>query len=101
MPDSAAQVRALETLARHHISDRETLEALTRLYAQATSVNVQRAIAEVFLRSDQQAIEGPRLASVLREHRLESREGADLIDVLIKKWGQVTFPALDELQTEK
>ena len=83
MPESAAQVRALETLARHHISDRETLEALTRLYAQATSVNVQRAIAEVFLRSDQQAIEVPRLVSVLRERRLESRGGADLIDVLI------------------
>ncbi len=83
MADSAAQVRALETLARHHISDRETLEALMRLYAQATSVNVQRAIAEVFLRSGHQAIEVPRLVSVLREHRLESGEGADLIDVLI------------------
>jgi hypothetical protein len=83
MPESAAQVRALETLARHHIADRETLEALTRLFAQATSVNVQRAIAEVFLRSDYQAIEVPRLVGVLREHRLESRDGADLIDVLI------------------
>src|SRR5258706_51964 len=83
MPDSAAQVRALETLARHHISDRETLEPFTRPYAQPTSVNVQRAIAEVFLRSDQQAIEVPRLVSVLREHRLESRGGGGLMEVLI------------------
>jgi hypothetical protein len=83
MPDSTAQVRALETLARQHISDRETLEALTRMYTQATSVGVQRAIAEVFIRSDYEAIEKPRLVSVLRQHRLESPDGKDLIDVLI------------------
>jgi hypothetical protein len=37
MPDSAAQVRALDALAHHRLSDRETLEALTRLYPVAKS----------------------------------------------------------------
>ena len=53
------------------------------MFIQATSVSVQRAIAEIFIRSDPEAIAKPRLASVLREHRLESPGGKDLIDVLI------------------
>ena len=85
MPGSQAQVRALDTLARHHISDRQVLDELVRLYARATSVSVQRAIAEIFIRSDLRAIAAPELAEQLRQHRLRSPEGEDLIDVLIRR----------------
>ena len=83
MAQSGAQVRALETLARHHIADREILEELMRLYAQATAVSVQRAIAEIFIRADYRAIDRPELLALLRQHRLKSPQGEDLIDVLI------------------
>lgn len=83
MPGSSAQVRALETLARHHIADREILEALARMFTEARSVSVQRAIAEIFIRSDHRAVAAPELVALLRQHRLQSPDGEDLIDVLI------------------
>ena len=85
MTDSRAQIRALDTLGRHHISDREILEELARSYAQAKSVGVQRAIAEVFIRSDHKAIAKPQLMNLLRQHRLKSSQGEDLIDVLLRR----------------
>ena len=85
MKGSPAQVRALETLARHHISDREILDELARLFAHATSLNVQRAIAEIFIRSDTRALATPEFVGLLRQHRLRSPSGEDLIDVLIKR----------------
>jgi hypothetical protein len=48
MRGSAAQVRALDALGRLQITDREIFAELTRSFAMATSLNVQRAIAEVF-----------------------------------------------------
>ena len=85
MADSAAQVRALDTLAHHRLSDRTTLEALARLYPVAKSVNVQRAIAGILIRSDYQQIATPELLRALQEHRLKSPDGQDLIDVLIRR----------------
>jgi hypothetical protein len=86
MTDARAQIRALDTLGRHAISDREILEELARSFAQARSVGVQRAIAEVFIRSDQRAIAKSQLASLLRQHRLKSPDGReDLIDTLIRR----------------
>jgi hypothetical protein len=82
MPASEAQVRALDTLARLRISDREILEELTRAFAQAKSARVQRAIAEVFIRS---GYHEPQLAGVLLSHRIKSGGGQDLIDELIRK----------------
>jgi hypothetical protein len=84
MAGSGAQVRALDALGRLHIADREILDELSRAFAEAKSVNVQRAIAEVFLRSDPKAIARPQLVGILRNHRLKSPDGrSDLIDVLI------------------
>ena len=85
MRGSEAQVRALDTLARQYLSDREILDELTRLFTLAKSVNVQRAIAGVFIRSDYRAIVKPELVRVLRQHRLKSPDGEDLIDVLIRR----------------
>jgi hypothetical protein len=85
MNGSDAQVRALDTLARYHLSDRESLVELTRLFPVAKSVNVQRAIAGILIRSDYQAIATPELVQTLRQSRLKSPDGADLIDVLIRR----------------
>jgi len=85
MPVSDAQVRALDTLALHYVADRESLDQLLRLFPIARSVMVQRAIAGVLIRSDYQAIARPELVRVLRLYRLKSPDGADLIDVLIRR----------------
>jgi hypothetical protein len=85
MNGSDAQARALDTLAPYHLSDRESLEALTRLFPLAKSVNVQRAIAGILIRSDFKTIATPELVQTLRQSRLKSRDGADLIDVLIRR----------------
>ena len=85
MNGSAAQVRALNTLARYQLTDHDVLTALARLFSLAKSVSVQRAIAGVLIRSDYMTIAGPDLVRMLREHRLKSPDGADLIDVLIRR----------------
>ena len=87
MPGSEpARVRALDTLARLHISDREIIDDLSRTFAEATSLNIQRAIAEVFIRSDPKALPRRDLAAILRDHRLKTPGGGhDLIDVLIAR----------------
>jgi hypothetical protein len=85
MSDVDAQVRALDTLAGQRVSDRESLEALTRLFPLARTVNVQRAIAGILIRADYQAIAKPELVRALREKRLKSPDGQDLIDVLIRR----------------
>lgn len=79
----AAQARALETVARHHVSDDETLDELAALFAQSRSHAVQRAVAEVFLRSG--IGPSPKRAALLREKRLRSPGGSDLIEVVIRK----------------
>ncbi|TMH17431.1 MAG: hypothetical protein E6H64_14935 [Betaproteobacteria bacterium] len=85
MNGSDAQARALDTLAPYHLSDRESLEALTRLFPLAKSVNVQRAIAGILIRSDFKTIATPEFVKTLRQSRLKSPDGADLIDVLIRR----------------
>ena len=85
MSGSPAQIRALDTLARQRLSDRQSLDALTRLYPQTKSVDVQRAIAGVLIRADHREIARPEVVKVLREHRIKSPEGQDLIDVLIRR----------------
>jgi hypothetical protein len=77
---AAAQARALEALARQGIADGDVFEELTRLFARTRSLAVQRAVAEIFIRSGHRA-EG--LAETLRRHRLRSSEGADVIDAFI------------------
>lgn len=85
MNGSAAQLRALNTLAPYRLADHDVLAALAHLFSLAKSVDVQRAIAGVLIRSDYTTIAGPELVRMLREHRLKSPDGADLIDVLIRR----------------
>ena len=54
--------------------------------ARAVKEIVQRAIAEVFIRSDPAAIDRPEMVAVIRQHRLKSPGGReDLIDVLVRR----------------
>ncbi|HEY1458812.1 MAG TPA: hypothetical protein VGH59_02010 [Casimicrobiaceae bacterium] len=86
MTDADAQVRALETLARYYLSDRESLSELARLFPRAVSVSVQRAIAGVFIRSDARAVADLDLGRIVRRYRLKSPDGGeDLIDVLLRR----------------
>jgi len=79
MPASAGQVRALEAIARQHVADGQTFEALAGLYARTRSPAVQRAVAEVFLRSDRAAMP-VSVGETLRRRRLAPDA---LIDQLI------------------
>jgi hypothetical protein len=78
----AAQVRALETLARLRIADPQIIEQLAQVFAESRSAAVQRAIAEVFIRSDAKALPKVELAALVRRYRLK---GDDLIDQLLRK----------------
>ncbi len=79
-----AQVRALETLARQRLADAQSLQAIAGLFAQARSLEVQRAIAGILIRSDTQMLARADLARSLRQHRLKSPNGNDVIDMLIR-----------------
>jgi hypothetical protein len=83
MPPSAAKVRAIDALGRLNINDGETLGVLVRSFQEATSASIQRAIAEVFLRSDTKAIAKADVVSVLQKHRLKPRD--ELVDTAIRK----------------
>ena len=85
MNDSNAQVRALDTLAGQQLTDPESLEELTRLFPAAESSGVQMAIAGILIRSDYQAIATPELVQTLRQSRLSSSSGNNLIDILIRR----------------
>ena len=85
MKPSMGQVRALETLAAYRLSDLETLQSLTQLFSLAKSIDVQRAIAGVLIRADYSIMASPALARTLRTYRLKSPDGADVIDVLIRR----------------
>ena len=85
MTGSGAQVRALDTLARHRLSDRQSPGRTGTPLPRCRSVDVQRAIAAVFIRSDYQLLPRPEMVSVLSQSRLKSPGGADIIDILIRR----------------
>jgi hypothetical protein len=84
MRSPAAQVRALETLARQRLADPTSLQEIARLFPRARSLQLQRAIANILIRADHAAFARSDLARLLREHRLKSPDGSDVIDALIR-----------------
>ena len=84
MQASDAQVRALEALGRHYVSDREILDRLMRLFSETPSSPVQDAIAGILIRADRRSIAGAQLLSTLRENRRPSPPGDNTIDALIR-----------------
>jgi hypothetical protein len=85
MRDANAQVRAIDALADHRVSDPQVLDDLARLFPVTKSLEVQRAIAGALIRADFKAMATPARVPTLRVHRLKSHEGRDLIDVLIDR----------------
>jgi hypothetical protein len=86
MTEAGAQARALEALARHSVADPQSLQRMADLFPQVRSLQVQRAIAGILIRSDTRLLPGPRadLARSLRQSRLKSPDGSDVIDMLIR-----------------
>lgn len=80
-----AQVRALEALGKHRLSDPESLDALARLFPAAQTANVQLAIAGILIRADFTSLARPEFVQTLRERRRESPPGNDVIDALIRR----------------
>jgi hypothetical protein len=85
MPASPAQVRALETLGRHYVADREILDMLVRLFAQTPSAPVQAAIAGILIRADRRSIASPQLLRTLIERRRPSQPADGMVDALIRQ----------------
>jgi hypothetical protein len=79
------QARAIDTLAKHPPQEHGIVAALAGLFPFAKSLVVQRAIAGLLIRSDIAGIDGAKLAQSLREHRIKSPDGRDVIDVLIRR----------------
>ena len=84
MTAGGAQVRALETLARQRLADPQSLQEIAGLFPLARSLDAQRAIAGILIRSDTQLLARADLARSLRQHRLKSPNGNDVIDMLIR-----------------
>ena len=85
MRASDAQVRALEALGRHYVSDHEILERLIGLFAVTPSHAVQTAIAGILIRADLRQVASPQLVITLQKQRRSSPPGDDVIDALIRR----------------
>jgi hypothetical protein len=79
-----AQVRALETLAKQRLTDPQSVQAIAGLFSQVRSLPVQRAIANILIRADTGSIGRAELARSLRQYRVKSPDGHDVIDALIR-----------------
>lgn len=85
MREGGGQVRALEALGRHRMSDPESLSALAQMFPATESLSVQNAIAGILIRADYRALARPELVQTLQDHRRKSPFGADMIDALIRR----------------
>lgn len=84
MAPGDAQVRALETLGRHYVSDAEVVQLLAQLFAQTPSGPVQDAIAGILMRADRRSIASSQLVHTLRTTRQPST-GPTMVDALIER----------------
>ena len=84
MDAGEAQVRALETLARQRLTDPQSLQEIADLFPLARSLDAQRAIAGILIRADHRSLARADLMRSLRQHRLKSTDGNDVIDALIR-----------------
>jgi len=86
MRSSDIQVRALQALAGHPVSDPESLEVLAELFPRTESWSVQSAIAGVLIRADYRSLARPEIVRSLSEHRRKPPRGEDvIIDALIRR----------------
>ena len=80
-----AQARALDVLARHYLSDRESVDTLRQLFARTRSGTVQNAIAGVLIRADRKSVVSTELLHTLRENRVKTSPGGNMVDALIQR----------------
>lgn len=80
-----AQARALDVLARHYVSDRESVDTLRQLFAKTRSAPVQNSIAGVLIRADRKTVKSPELLRTLRENRVKTSPGDNMVDALIQR----------------
>jgi hypothetical protein len=80
-----AQARALDVLARHYLSDSESVETLRQLFARTGAWPVQNAIAGVLLRADPKTARDPDVLRTLREFRLKTLPEGNMVDALIQR----------------
>ena len=85
MDPSEAQVRALETLGRHYVSDREVVDTLMQLFSSTPSAPVQNAVAGILLRADRDSVASAQLLQTLREKRHVTRGATGMVDALIER----------------
>lgn len=85
MSPSGTQVRALEALGRHHVADRQVVDALVALFVRTPSHEVQAAVAGILLRADRRSIDGRQLVRTLSENRNVRSAGDDIVDALIRR----------------
>lgn len=85
MNGGEAQARALDVLARHYLSDRQSVETLKQLFAKTSAWAVQNAIAGVLLRADPKAAHRPDVLRILREYRLKTLPEGNMVDALIQR----------------
>ena len=85
--DADTQVRALNTLGAHRLSDPVTLEALAKLFPSAETAGVQSAIAGALIRANYHVLEPGELLQTLTQHRLRG-SGQNIVDVLIRRLRQ-------------
>ena len=85
MPASHAQVRALEALGRHYVSDREVLDMLVQHFAATPSWPVQAAIAGILIRADRGSLAAPPLLRTLQERRRHAPKANNILDALIRR----------------
>jgi hypothetical protein len=84
-PARDAHARTLGTLAKQRVSDVASMIELVRLFANAQSLALQRAIAGILIRSDFTPIANPDTARTLQHARVRSADGEDIIDILIRR----------------
>ena len=82
---SDMQARAIDILAHSHLSDVESVAVIMRLFPSARSIDVQKAIAGLIIRSDYHAIATPDTVRMLQQSRLKSSSGEDIIDIVIRR----------------
>jgi hypothetical protein len=85
LPDSEAKVVALETLARHYLSDPESIQAIASALPRSGSLAVERAIAGVLFRADLKSVDAPQLLRTLGDRRTAAGRGHDMIDALVRR----------------
>lgn len=79
-----AQVRALDALSRHRVDDVEAMQVLARVFAEARSLGVQRAAANVMLRGNYAAIASGEMVAALRKKRIRG-EGDEVAEAFLRR----------------